>query len=401
MSEIHINSRQITTCTAGLFSSVLSAARTSVTADEEAIKQARLLTDALRTTVGDANTTRRLATQFANLALLLVEEGDFDQEFRRMVYMNFYQATQSTRGQFGEASGSSSSAAMKTWMWVLYMATDYENKSVAKSKHPIIGYNAGVRPRLSNQGKIDNPNELIAFPHDTAIGSLVQLTDDNRPLGNLMLFGRRIWYEGYLSRWNEVPALMSAERRSHLLEDMAQVLDSNFRTTCTHQFIRRYIDMLRGKLVIKAGVPLDWPQASDLLRLLNENDKNKHADANTINTAFPTIEDSVAKKIARVLQTQSDTGIFTECISKAAYSNKTQPKYWPQSAFLAHYIFAMIFRIDSFGHLWQSRRSFKSQNWSWRFGSRNFWVLGRIHRYWTKNSRNCIRLQNCEIANNR
>lgn len=192
MSEIHINSRQITTCTAGLFSSVLSAARTSVTADEEAIKQARLLTDALRTIVGDANTTRRLATQFANLALLLVEEGDFDQEFRRMVYMNFYQATRSTRGQFGEASGSSSSAAMKTWMWVLYMATDYENKSVAKNKHPIIGYNAGVRPRSSNQGKIDNPNELIAFPHDTAIGSLVQLTDDNRPLGNLMLFGRRI-----------------------------------------------------------------------------------------------------------------------------------------------------------------------------------------------------------------
>lgn len=192
MSEIHINSRQITTCTAGLFSSVLSAARTSVTADEKAIKQARLLTDALRTTVGDANTTRRLATQFANLALLLVEEGDFDQEFRRMVYMNFYQATRSTRGQFGEASGSSSSAAMKTWMWVLYMATDYENKSVAKNKHPIIGYNAGVRPRSSNQGKIDNPNELIAFPHDTAIGSLVQLTDDNRPLGNLMLFGRRI-----------------------------------------------------------------------------------------------------------------------------------------------------------------------------------------------------------------
>lgn len=144
---------------------------------------------------------------------------------------------------------------------------------------------------------------------------------------------------------------MSAERRSHLLEDMAQVLDSNFRTTCTHQFIRRYIDMLRGKLVIKAGVPLDWPQASDLLRLLNENDKNKHADANTINTAFPTIEDSVAKKIARFLQTQSDTDIFTECISKAAYSNKTQPKYWPQSAFLAHYIFAMIFRFNSFGHL--------------------------------------------------
>lgn len=355
VSEISIDKCETTSYTAGLFSSVLSAATARNTPDENsdenpdesAMKQARLLTGAVRAFVREMNTTRRLATQFANILFGLLKEGDYDQNFKRMVYQNFYQSSRSTRGKLGKASGSSGSAAMKTWTWLLHMATAYTHKSVNKNKFPSVEYNPDERPVLSSTGLIDNPNSLIAFPNDIAIRSLVQLTADNRPLGNLMLLARRVWWEGYQGRWEQAPALMESARRSHLIDDAAQVLDSNFRTACSHNFIKRYIELLRARLAIKAGVPKGWPPATDLLRWLHKDDNNRHADAKTIQAAFPTVEESTAKKIAKFLRKQNDVAVLTQQhLAQAAISIKTQPSYWPQSASLPEYIFAKIFSID-------------------------------------------------------
>lgn len=166
-----------------------------------------------------------------------------------------------------------------------------------------MAYNANDRPELSRKGEIHNPNALIAFPNDTSIQRLAQLTDDNRPLGNLMLLARRIWYEAYINRWSEVPELMPSDRRSRLLEDMAQVLDSNFRTACTHNFIKRYVHMLRGRLATEAGAPLGWPPTEDLLQWMNKTESNRRCESKeTIQKAFPTIEESAAKQIVKFLK---------------------------------------------------------------------------------------------------
>lgn len=132
---ISIVSHQTVTLNAGLFSSILSATIKRESGEQVAIRQARILTDTIRNVVHEANTTRSLATQFANLTLRLLEEGDYDQDFKRMVYTKFYQSSRSTRGKFAQASGSSGSAAMKTWIWFLNMATEYQNKSVIKNKN--------------------------------------------------------------------------------------------------------------------------------------------------------------------------------------------------------------------------------------------------------------------------
>lgn len=290
---ISIVSHQTVTLNAGLFSSILSATIKRESGEQVAIRQARILTDTIRNVVHEANTTRSLATQFANLTLRLLEEGDYDQDFKRMVYTKFYQSSRSTRGKFAQASGSSGSAAMKTWIWFLNMATEYQNRSFIKNKNGQVAYNANDRPELSRKGEIHNPNALIAFPNDTSIQRLAQLTDDNRPLGNLMLLARRIWYEAYINRWSKVPELMH----------MAQVLDSNFRTACTHNFIKRYVHMLRGRLATEAGAPLGWPPTEDLLQWMNKTESNRHCESKeTIQKAFPTIEESAAKQIVKFLK---------------------------------------------------------------------------------------------------
>lgn len=291
--DISIVSHQTVTLNAGLFSSILSATIKRESGEQVAIRQARILTDTIRNVVHEANTTRSLATQFANLTLRLLEEGDYDQDFKRMVYTKFYQSSRSTRGKFAQASGSSGSAAMKTWIWFLNMATEYQNRSVIKNKNGQVAYNANDRPELSRKGEIHNPNALIAFPNDTSIKRLAQLTDDNRPLGNLMLLARRIWYEAYINRWSKVPELMH----------MAQVLDSNFRTACTHNFIKRYVHMLRGRLATEAGAPLGWPPTEDLLQWMNKTESNRRCESKeTIQKAFPTIEESAAKQIVKFLK---------------------------------------------------------------------------------------------------
>lgn len=193
-------SRKTVAFTAGFFSSVLSAARARD--ESSAYPYARFLCTLIRREVENLKLIKQTATQMANLALRLAFEGDFENDFLHMIYRNFFESDRTEKGIRANVEGASKSGGQKTWQWICHMATLYHHNE--QENKLIVPTYPAQHPALDRNGSIDNPNKLVAYPDDPSITALVILTDDNRPLGNLLLLARRVWFEGYAERFDEM-----------------------------------------------------------------------------------------------------------------------------------------------------------------------------------------------------
>ncbi|ORY88539.1 hypothetical protein BCR43DRAFT_519486 [Syncephalastrum racemosum] len=260
-------SRATSTWTAGLASSVLSAAHRRHPEDVDlAVSQARAITSAVRAEVDTANVLRSIALHMARIALHSVATSSvYTLEAKRHIYKNFFQSTRCARASkklsaqvwegFAAAgqSDSSVSCGQKTWTWIISMATSYEDTRSANLNDLPRGLYSAAAPALDRAAIIANPNNLIAYPQDAAIRSLAGMMSPNAPLRNILLSARHTWWQGYHGHWEDAPKVPSSVSRRPLIETLSRELDSAFRSNIMHNLCHAQAILRVDEKVQKLG----------------------------------------------------------------------------------------------------------------------------------------------------
>lgn len=193
------------TLVGGLYSTLLAAAKDRGRDHDYAAiaKEARYLQSAIKDTVESMSLVRIISTQMMNIALAIVSVQYFKDETR--VWFATY-LFQTKRTEVNDLSTRTIAHGQKIWFWTLHMAMDYI-RSAERCYAPVDFYDS--LPILTKSAAIDDPYQLIAFPGDQNIQSLVALMTDNPQVRNILLLARRIWWQGYATdmheRWPKLP----------------------------------------------------------------------------------------------------------------------------------------------------------------------------------------------------
>ena len=79
---------------------------------------------------------------------------------------------------------------------------------------------------------------VVSPPCQSSHSTLIwKLFSDNEVLGNVILKARKVWYQGFEERWNEMPELPSSYLITPLIEEAAAQLDVETATNLTRNFL--------------------------------------------------------------------------------------------------------------------------------------------------------------------
>ncbi|ORZ04028.1 hypothetical protein BCR43DRAFT_559548 [Syncephalastrum racemosum] len=363
---VHPMSRATSTWTAGLASSVLSAAHRRHPEDVDlAVSQARAITSAVRAEVDTANVLRSIALHMARIALHSVATSSvYTLEAKRHIYKNFFQSTRCARASkklsaqvwegFATAgqSDSSVSCGQKTWTWIISMATSYEDTRSANLNDLPRGLYSAAAPALDRAAIIANPNNLIAYPQDAAIRSLAGMMSPNPPLRNILLSARHTWWQGYHGHWEDAPKVPSSVSRRPLIETLSRELDSAFRSNIMHNFVPRSSKYYSVLLADMARTPDGWPKDDSFPSFLHDLIHATPLDLPTVSAEIkrrhPRLQARIIKSIttfSRRLRSDSSIDDIRKSLAKKAIA----PAGWPQDSAMGAYMAACIYRIPMNG----------------------------------------------------
>ncbi|ORY97972.1 hypothetical protein BCR43DRAFT_490657, partial [Syncephalastrum racemosum] len=359
-------SRATSTWTAGLASSVLSAAHRRHPEDVDlAVSQARAITSAVRAEVDTANVLRSIALHMARIALHSVATSSvYTFEAKRHIYKNFFQSTRCARASkklsaqvwegFAAAgqSDSSVSCGQKTWTWIISMATSYEDTRSANLNDLPKGLYSAAAPVLDRAAIIANPNNLIAYPQDAAIRSLAGMMSPNPPLRNILLSARHTWWQGYHGHWEDAPKVPSSVSRRPLIETLSRELDSAFRSNIMHNFVPRSSEYYSVLLADMARTPDGWPKDDSFPSFLHDLIHATPLDLPTVSAEIKRRHPRLQARIIRSITTfsrrlRSDSSI--DDIRKSLAKKAVAPAGWPQDSAMGAYMAACIYRIPMNG----------------------------------------------------
>ncbi|ORY96224.1 hypothetical protein BCR43DRAFT_491293, partial [Syncephalastrum racemosum] len=359
-------SRATSTWTAGLASSVLSAAHRRHPEDVDlAVFQARAITSAVRAEVDTANVLRSIALHMARIALHSVATSSvYTLEAKRHIYKNFFQSTRCARASkklsaqvwegFAAAgqSDSSVSCGQKTWTWIISMATSYEDTRSANLNDLPRGLYSAAAPTLDRAAIIANPNNLIAYPQDAAIRSLAGMMSPNPPLRNILLSARHTWWQGYHGHWGDAPKVPSSVSRRPLIETLSRDLDSAFRSNIMHNFVPRSSEYYSVLLADMARTPDGWPKDDSFPSFLHDLIHATPLDLPTVSAEIKRKHPRLQARIIRSITTfsrrlRSDSSI--DDIRKSLAKKAIAPAGWPQDSAMGAYMAACIYRIPMNG----------------------------------------------------
>jgi len=203
--------------------------------------EARFLQGLLRETVSSINLGLRIAYQFENIAVRMVQETKIlnkqtKKDFFRSI---LYSDEKDKRNKFGKNGG------CKTHQWFLKAVFGSAEKNPRKinlegntffsvtDPDPFYGFSADGKVK-----EVDVQNVLSALPDDPHLVHLRQLFRDNEVVGNVILAARRRWFQGYEGRWSELPEIPSSWLLTPLLEELARDMDRDTATNLTKNFLR-------------------------------------------------------------------------------------------------------------------------------------------------------------------